>query len=479
MSAIDDANDERTIGGHWISERIERAIDAAGHVVFITNSRGRIEYVNPAFEKVTGYSAKDALGTNPRILKSGEMSASYYETLWETIKSGEVWSKPIVNRRKSGDLYHADETIAPITDDSGAIEGFIAIQTDISERVETREELKLFKRIVQRVEDPIMIQDTDGRFELANDAVCEYADMSLDELVGSDEFAFMNPTAAEEIAERKRHVIDTGRPVTYEVTSKFPDERERSFVTTRYPKHDETGEVDGTIAICRDVTEQLERERQLRVLVRILRHNINNKMSVILGNAGLLCDLLPDDEQDISEDILSAGEELVELAETKRRIVKLLTDPPDSDVSALNATVERIAAETRHKFPESTITVRYPSEFLVEAIPQLEDALEELIENAVIHAERPDPIVEIVAEQVDDEIRLTISDNGPGIPEIERNVLSPSTELSQTVHSRGLGLRFVDHVLKASNGSLNIAENDDGAIVELTLRPATNSDPAE
>ncbi len=450
-----------------LSDRIVRSIDAAGHAVFITDPQGRIEYVNPAFESVTGYSETDAIGTNPRILKSGEMSDSYYKTLWETIRSGEIWSKPIINRRKSGELYHADETIAPIMDDSGDIEGYVAIQTDISERVEAREELELFKRIVQRVEDPIMIQDSAGEFELANDALGEYAGVSTDDLIGTDEFAFMDSAAAEKIAKRKRHVMETERPTTYEVTAEFSDDRERSFVTTRYPKHDETGTVDGTIAICRDVTEQLERERQLRILVRILRHNINNKMSIILGNAELLRDQLADDKQGVPESIISAGEELVELAETKRRIVKLLTDPPEPTAIRLNSTLERIAAETRQRFPESTVTVQCPSEFIVKAVPQLEDAIKELIENAIVHAERSDPTVEITGGRADGNVRLTIADNGPGIPEIERKVLSPKTEISQTVHGRGLGLRFADHVLKASNGCLEFAERDDGTAIGL------------
>jgi PAS domain S-box-containing protein len=460
--------------------QLSRAIDAAGHAVFITDPTGTIEYVNAAFEEITGYSASFAIGATPRILKSGKMPEAYYSTLWETIRAGNVWSEPIINRRQSGGLYHAEETIAPFTDDTGVIEGFIAVQTDVTERVETREELETFKRIVQRVDDPIMIQDADGRFELANDAVGEYAGVSNSDLIGTDEFAFMDRAAAEAVAERKRQVMANRRPETYELQASFPTKGERSFVTTRYPKRGESGEVDGTIAICRDITEQLERERQLRILVRILRHNINNKMSIILGNAGIVRERLVDADADaaIADRIIDAGQELVTLAETKRKIVGLLVDPPKNRPVEVVATLERIVADASDRFPESAITVDAPAAMRAMAVPQLDEAITELIENAVVHADGSEPTVEITvrSDRETDEVTITVADDGPGIPEIEREVLATDAELSQTHHGRGLGLRFADQVLRASHGALEILDAPDGAVVELRLAAAPSDD---
>ncbi|MFO7925723.1 MAG: PAS domain S-box protein [Halobacteriota archaeon] len=460
------------------STRLDRAIDAAGHAVFITDPDGYIQYVNPAFEEITGYSAEFAIGSTPRILKSGRIPERYYSTLWETIRSGDVWSEPILNRRRSGELYHAEETIAPFTDESGEIEGYVAVQTDVTERIETREQLETFKRIVQRVDDPIMIQDAEGKFELANDAVGEYAGAPSSELIGSDEFAFMDRAAAEAIAERKRRVLENQQPETYEVRPTLPTKGERSFVTTRYPKRDERGSVDGTIAICRDVTEQLERERQLRVLVRILRHNINNKMSIVLGNAELVRDELDDGDETVTDRIIDAGQELVTLAETKRKIVGLLVDPPENGSILIGAMLDRIATDARKRFPESTIAVDCPAGLRVSAVPQLDEAIAELVENAIVHAERDDPAVDVTVrpDRRNDDVGILIADNGPGVPEVERDVLAPDAELSQTHHGRGLGLGFADQVLKASQGSLDIRETPDGSIVELRLLAAPAGD---
>jgi PAS domain S-box-containing protein len=116
-------------------ERFEAAAENAGHAIYFTDPEGTIEYVNPAFERITGYDAEEVIGANPRILKSGEMDDEYYDELWETLLSGERWEENVVNRRSDGERYTAHQTIAPITEDGGEITGFVAIQSDITENL--------------------------------------------------------------------------------------------------------------------------------------------------------------------------------------------------------------------------------------------------------------------------------------------------------------------------------------------------------
>lgn len=130
--------DVTEVGNSGDIEGFRQAIEAAGHAIFITDTDGDITYVNPAFERITGYTASEALGQTPRILKSDEMNEQYYERLWRTIIEGEVWDELVINRRKSGELYYARQTIAPVVDDDGEPVEFVAIQTDISELQATR-----------------------------------------------------------------------------------------------------------------------------------------------------------------------------------------------------------------------------------------------------------------------------------------------------------------------------------------------------
>ena len=128
--------------------RFRRAVESAGNAVFITDVDGVIEYVNPAFEDITGYDRSDAIGETPQLLDSGEMDEDYFEELWATILAGEGWEEEIVNRRANGELYHAKQTIAPIVEDD-EIEGFVAVQIDITERKERERHLQVLARVLR------------------------------------------------------------------------------------------------------------------------------------------------------------------------------------------------------------------------------------------------------------------------------------------------------------------------------------------
>ncbi|MGD9365931.1 MAG: PAS domain S-box protein [Desulfobacteraceae bacterium] len=116
-------------------ERLLSAIEQAGEMVVITDPEGVIRYVNPAFERTTGYQSKDAVGQTPRILKSGKQELSFYRNLWETITSGRTWEGRIVNMRKDGTLYTEDATISPVCDDAGRILNYVAVKRDVTEHL--------------------------------------------------------------------------------------------------------------------------------------------------------------------------------------------------------------------------------------------------------------------------------------------------------------------------------------------------------
>jgi len=112
--------------------KLSQAIEQAGEAVTITDTEGTIEYINPSFTKMTGYTAKEVLGKNPRMLKSGNQTQEYYAELWATITSGKVWHSTIVDRRKDGSQYPAIMSISPIFDKE-EITHFVGIQQDMTD----------------------------------------------------------------------------------------------------------------------------------------------------------------------------------------------------------------------------------------------------------------------------------------------------------------------------------------------------------
>ena len=109
-------------------------VEQSGNPIIVTGPMGKIEYVNPAFEKTTGYPLAEVVGQTPRFLKSGEQNAEFYRDLWATILSGKIWQGQFHNRRKDGSLYWESATISPVQNDLGEIVHFIAIKKDITDQ---------------------------------------------------------------------------------------------------------------------------------------------------------------------------------------------------------------------------------------------------------------------------------------------------------------------------------------------------------
>ncbi|MFT4958599.1 MAG: PAS domain S-box-containing protein, partial [Halobacteriales archaeon] len=741
------------------ARRFQRAAESAGHAIYITDRNGTITYVNPAFERITGYSAAEAVGRNPRILNSGEMPAAYFDDLWKTVLSGEVWDEVLINERRSGELYYADQTIAPIEGEDGTIEEIVAIQTDISERkekerrldqyqeavqnstellsasdtgynfifanrryrrfhdidpdasirgesfpnilgegifqdikpkvdralrgetvqfekvrsdsngndrrldiqyyplrgpdgdiqgvvssmrdvTERRErmeridrlseyrrvtsevnqwlvradnvlemlpkttdiiassdlfectffslvrvseteficesgseldeddvaafhseqyldtvfdhgvyhlgdvteppfaqhvedrpnhagiaiaithdevefgvltihfapddppqqenvqflvdiaddiglflhnqvlesDLQTFKEIAERIDDPIMLQNLDGTYRVVNEAVTDYADMSKRALVGKSESAFMDDETAARIDKKRSRVVETESALDYETTADLPTMGTRTFSTTRYPHYDENDDLDGTVAICRDVTDRAHRETQMQVVDRVLRHNLNNQMTMIRGLAENIADVASPPVATDAEGIVRESDQLLRTVDKERRITNLLWSSREIQEVDLDDLLDRETTTVRNTHPEAKIRFVNSPNCTVLAHPYFGEAIQELLDNAVRHHDREVPQVTVRATITDDGIRIVVADDGPGIPSMERRILTDGVEIDQLYHGSGLGLWFVYWIVQRSGGTVSFRKNDGrGSVVIIDLPRAPPS----
>lgn len=140
MGAMEDITESKRAEAE--RARLAMAIEQAGEMVVITDRDGMIEYVNPAFEEVTGFQRKEAIGQKPNILKSDVQDDAFYASLWQTIMDGKIWQGRLVNRRKDGTLYTEDMTVSPLHDAEGKIVNYVAVKNDITSRLALEEQYR-------------------------------------------------------------------------------------------------------------------------------------------------------------------------------------------------------------------------------------------------------------------------------------------------------------------------------------------------
>ncbi|MBW6478859.1 MAG: PAS domain S-box protein [Bacteroidales bacterium] len=252
------------------SQLFSEAVNQSANSIVITNPEGEIEFVNPAFEEITGYTFNEVLGQHTRILKSGEHNEEFYEKMWKIIKMGVKWEGELRNRKKNGDLFWEEVTISPIISDNGNIRNYMAIKNDITERKKSSEALsnskKLLKEIIDQVPQFIYVRDLDGRYLLANEAFAKYRGKDPEDIIGFTEQE-LNPDKAEidKMLEEDRLIFEEGKEVhREEKIYDLIEKRDRYFQYSKVPFQLPDSKHPALLAVWNCVTEQKTIEKELR-----------------------------------------------------------------------------------------------------------------------------------------------------------------------------------------------------------------------
>jgi PAS domain S-box-containing protein len=259
--ALDRAEAERKQAERQL-HLLSAALHASANAIMITDIEGNVQWVNPAFTALTGYSTEEVVGKNPRqLVKSGTHDQAFYKNLWDTILAGEIWHGETINRRKDGSLYTEDQTISPARNDRGEITHFIAIKQDITDRKRADDALKLFRTLIEQSNDAIEVIDPEtGRFLDVNEKDCTNLGYSRNELLSlrvSDIAPTVDQSAWPKLMEelRKSKVMIWEGIHRRKDGSTFPVE-----VNIKYVQLDR----DYIIAAVRDITERKRAEETSR-----------------------------------------------------------------------------------------------------------------------------------------------------------------------------------------------------------------------
>jgi PAS domain S-box-containing protein len=446
---------------------LEQSIDG----VALIDANDRLEYVNDAHVDVYGYDDTDELvGENWRVLYDSAEIERFETDVMPTVADTGQWRGEATGRRANGASFPQEVSLTQLDDG-----GFVCVVRDISDRVERRQELQSERQFVETIIDTLpdvfYVLDPDGNLVRWNDQMEAVTGYTTEELESMHALELIPPEDQGLIAESVQSVLERDEIKTPRsaLVTKQGDRIPHEFSGQRLT--DSNGDTIGLVGIGRDITAEQLREQRLTVLSRVLRHNVRNRISVVLGQAAYIAESTDDETLvECAELVESAAEALTETSERARRVETLLRDTPTRQRVDLVDCIDR--GLDAAAVPTDAVALDRSDSAPVVATETVAVAVTELVENAFEHV--AEPTVEVRIEREGDEIGVIVADDGPGLPEHERAVLADGTE-TPLKHSTGLGLWLVNWIVTAAGGHTAVQEHESGTTIAVLFSAAEST----
>ncbi|MFD1586531.1 PAS domain-containing protein [Halorientalis brevis] len=376
--------------------------------------------------------------------------------------------------------------IAPLTEPTEEGEGVVMVTRDVTDRHETEARLRERKahlRNAQAVADVgSWIRDVpDDEIWWSDEVYNIFGRSRADGSVDHEEFmSFVHPADREQMADAWNAALEGD---TFDVEHRIVVDGETKWVREKAEmEFDADGQPQQAIGVVQDVTErkayeqQLEAQNeQLAVLNRIMRHDLRNKMSVILGYAEELDERFDGEPSSLATRLRTGAEELLAISEEVHDLRDLFENDATLRALELSSLVDDAVEAVRREHRAASYVTAVPDGLRVQAVPALQVALTNLVENAIVHNDSEQPRVAVAAEEADETVTVTVTDNGPGIPETEYEHLTGTRERTQLDHTSGLGLWAVRWIVSNCDGAVQFETAGDGTTVRLRLHRAASS----
>lgn len=309
--------------------------------------------------------------------------------------------------------------------------------------------------VLDSLDEGVLVVDGRGEVVDANARAGTYLSRSSSSLLGEPLADLVPELAAWEGDDRAVVTRRVGR-------------RERTLEVNDAPLRDWHGRTVGRTLVFRDVTERHEHTQRVEVLGRVIRHNLRNEMSVVLGYVEQLREDHGDAVMPSAGEIEAAAEKLLEMGDRARKVEEYLDREESPRRVRFADLVDRVAADRAARYPDATVGVRSLPDGSVTCDALLEPVLENLVDNGLRHDPGEDPTVRIDAAVDDGVMTVRVADTGPGIPEDERAVLAAGRE-TPLEHGSGLGLWLANWCLDRIGGSLSFEDGQEGSVVRVRV----------
>ncbi|WP_436347305.1 PAS domain S-box protein [Natronorubrum sp. FCH18a] len=366
-------------------------------------------------------------------------------------------------------------------EDEDLAELLLSHVTDALDRLTFEQQLRTerdrFAALFENVPDAVVsARQSDGT------AIVESVNPAFERVFGYEESTivdesldqFIVPTDGKSEAEAVTRRSSRGEIVEAEVKRRTVDGL-RDFMLRAVPvEMNETS--SRTFGVYTDITDRKQRQKRVEILNRVLRHDMRNGMNIIDGCAEMLAEAVDDDDAEYATTIQERAGELIGLAE-KTRAVERVLERESTTVGPIDIadTVAEVTSRLESAYPDVEITSSIPDRTFARTNESLRTALYQILENAVEHNDTSSPTIDIsVCDRTDDGmLSVSVADDGPGMPDEERELLQGDREITQLRHTSGLGLWLVNLVVTQSGGQLTFESNEpQGTVVTLEIPQA-------
>lgn len=482
------------------NKKLLAAVQQSANTIVITDIEGNIEYINPKFTEVTGYTIKDAVGQNPRFLNSGEQENDYYETMWSTISKGNVWHGEFCNKKKTGELFWENVTISPIKDELNNIINYLAIKEDITDKKNaenlaeiSRKRLIQSKKLTKHGDWELDIKSgiftfSDEFYEIlhTNAEIEGGYEMSMERYANE----FVHPEDRFLVKSEAKEAINSADPDF----SKYIEGRILykdggvGYSGMRYNLvKDDNGNTIKTYGVNQDITERIlyqqeliearkkaeESDRLKTAFLANMSHEIRTPMNSILGFTELLLD--PDltyIEMESYKNVIHRGvnrllntvNAIVEISKIEADSVDIIEKDTDI-ISVVDEQVRfyRLSAEEKGLKLIFDSEKPYSCRHLFTDSNKLESIISNLLNNAIKYTNGGE--VKVLIKKTDTEFVFCIEDTGIGIPKDKQEIIFKRFRQADITDSSlyegsGLGLAISKSYVEMLGGEIGVESTE-------------------
>ncbi|QLG48107.1 PAS domain-containing protein [Natrinema halophilum] len=444
--------------------------EALPDLLYTFDEEGSFTRWNDQFRRATGYTDEEIAEMGPLDFIAEQDRGRVRKHIEKVLVGDETTTVEGRLKTKNGDLIPYEFTGAPMMDEEGTLTELVGVGRDISGRIERQRQ---FEAVFNNTYQFTGLLNLDGTIMEPNEAGLSFANADRQEAIGTKLWEVLDLRTDEGRESVRQGVEKAKAGGSYQDELRVQDtDKEAVIDFSIRPITDADGEINLLVAEGTDITGLKDRERLLRVLHRLLRHNIRNDLTVIRGYSDTLQETLSDEKLiEYADRVDDAAENLLTTTEKAKQMVDVILDHAGDTNLDLGAVVKSVAEQLQERYPAASVDVSIEDTVVVTSDIWVETVFEQFIENGIEHNTASSPRVEVRVFERNGEGCVEIADNGSGISEDEWLMVDEEVrdEPSQLQHGSGIGLLLAQWSVHKFGGSLQHRKRDGGGSV-VTVR---------